>query len=207
MHKAFYWTKQIKKELLFATASWPQQLLTFLCHLSLMLLYLITDENSGCKHVAQGTERNTSQLRSTQECSVDIDGPKQRAEWRDEHLSRKKTETVVQQRRGMYTQSFPKTLPNILQGLQGLAFWLVVGFSHELNMTPRRFVKSRPVCIFNKPVTAVSVCGRFNKPKPEVFEHIYQLGVVSQSFKRVTSIYLVTRRVAGCFGWIVFMSW
>lgn len=142
-----------------------------------MLLYLIADKRGeGMQRREWRSERTTSQIRSTQECSVDIDGPKQRAEWRDRHLSREKTDRRTAEARDTHTEP-PKNLAEYIKGVARSRFLTHFRFSHELNIAPWGFVNSRPVCIFREAVIAVSVrSSRLNKPKWEVFEHGYQLG-------------------------------
>jgi len=128
-----------------------------------MLLYLIADKRAGNAKAGRGkkSERTASRIRSTQECSVDIDGPKQRADGRDRHLSGGE-KTDGQWRHGTHThththtqtKSFWKTLLNTLKGLQARSHFR---FSHELNMALRRFVNSRPVCISSEAPIAASV--------------------------------------------------
>lgn len=143
-----------------------------------MLLYLIADKRGeGMQRRARRSESTASQIRSTQECSVDIDGPKQRAEWRDRHLSREKDRQTDSRGAGRTHTELLKNLAEYIKGVARSRFLTHFRFSHELNMAPWRFVNSRPVCIFSGAVIAVSVrSSRLNKPKWEVFEHGYQPG-------------------------------
>lgn len=144
------------------TLTTPEISLPSVLHLTLFDCWRGT--GGGMQKASVQQERATSQIGSTQERHVDTDGPKQRAVWRDRHLSREKTDRGTAEVQDTHKAS--ETPCWIHPQVCSLTHFRL---SHELNMTPRRFVSPRHVCI--------DVCSCwFNKPKWEVFEHGYQQG-------------------------------
>lgn len=158
-------------------------------------VWLLTRHGEGMQKVSEQQERATSQIGSTQECNVDTDGPKQRAVWRDRHLSRKETDRGTAEAQEAHKASeIPCWIHPRVCSLTHFRL------SHELNMTPGRFVSPRHWALSCVRVDSTS-------PNERCLNMDTSRGVLSCRFKRVTSIYLVTERVTGCFGWIVFVPW
>lgn len=133
--------------------------------------------------------RNASQLSSTEERGVDTDAPKQRAEQRDEHQSVVETDRQ-QKHEALKKKEEKKNFGGVAKSLFQTCFRCLHGLEHS-SLVFCEYFSVRCNCLFV--VDSTSLNERCSNRDT-------RWSVLSRRFKRVTSIYLVTRRVTGCLG-------